>query len=74
MKTKEHKFSDSLKFDRRLSERNVREGHVDAKDLERVLKALPDESNNVKYVDVFEESTEETEADALKKERLTFTS
>lgn len=72
MKDSERNTSDNFKFDLRLIERNLRDGIISKNDYEKALKDIPDESHNVRYIEVFEEdpvADERPDTDAL-----TFTS
>jgi hypothetical protein len=60
-------LDENIKFDTRVTEHGIRDGHLDPKELERHLKSLPDESAKVTYIEVFEEKPPE-------EDELTFTS
>lgn len=44
-------YSDSL-VDKRVVKRNVQKGLVDAKELDKQIKALPDQENNAEVIGV----------------------
>ncbi|MBT3182174.1 MAG: hypothetical protein HN337_06690 [Deltaproteobacteria bacterium] len=69
----ETNISEEVKFDNRLIKRLIREGKIDKQEYETYLKGLPDEENNVNYIDVYEEKPIE-EPTPLATEALTFTS
>lgn len=54
------KMDEDLKFDLRLVPRFLREGKLKQKDFEAYLKKLPDESENVEYINLEEPVEEES--------------
>ncbi len=63
-----------MKFDVRVSEKLLQDGALDARDYEKYLKALPDESANISYMPVFTEKPEQSAETTEPIEGLTFIS
>ena len=66
-------ISEISKFDRRMVETLLRDGKIDQQEYEKYLESLPDEENNVSYIEVYEEKPIEEET-PLATDALTFTS
>ena len=47
-----HDAVDSKKLDTRMVERNVTRGVISANDVDKAVKALPDDSENAEYVNI----------------------
>ncbi len=56
-------------FDQRIIEFQIRSGNLSKKDYERYLKSLPNDEDNVDYIEVFEE---EASSSAVNMPELTF--
>lgn len=54
-KKKDQKISEGLKFDTRLVVKNYYSDIVQKTDIEKHLKGLKDESDNIKLIEVYEE-------------------
>jgi len=68
---KELKIGERLKFDKRLVEQNIKHGMVTKGDYDKAINDLPDESDNIQYIEVYEEKVQdEMDDDNI----LTFTS
>jgi hypothetical protein len=73
MTTKEQNTNETLIYDVRLTERNLRSGKLDAKEFNAYLNKLPDDEARAEFIE-FEESTEKNEGDVARNGPLTFTS
>ena len=68
---KELKIGERLKFDKRLVEQNIKHGMITKDDYDKAMNDLPDESDNIQYIEVYEEKVQdEMDDDNI----LTFTS